>query len=237
MESFKDRLIAVQDAMRNCAAQSAENATTLLGELHLIDQDLKRWASLAPDEIRNLLDTARRELAMAEILASGGLYRQAFAGLRTFLELSFAAIYFSVNEFERRRWQSDRTDFSWAKALDTETGVLSPIFVREFDSKLVNLAESYAARCRGIYRECSQFIHAKAVKNSQLPDTVEFDLELLTSWVEISKVSGEAVILLMLIRYGEKIESSEIYSDLVDNINEHFGTDSAVQEYLKGSHG
>jgi hypothetical protein len=175
------------------------------------------WATClsARPEFRQL-DDARRELGFATFAATAGLYRLAYGGLRLFLELSFAAVYFSANEFHRRQWISDRTDFSWSKALDRTDGVLSSTFVREFLPDAVTDAPVYAKLAEDCYRDCSQFVHGKLAATSRLPTDLAFSGEILSDWTTIARSAAKAVLYLLYCRYSAELleEHVELHSTL-----------------------
>src|SRR5262245_43966363 len=117
--SIRDHLMRLHRRAESAILSAVVHRQADIGNVLRLDLDIRMWAdciSLRP-EAQQLYD-ARRELGFATFAASAGLYRLAYGGLRLFLELSFAAVYFSANELHRRRWLSDREDFSWAKALD-----------------------------------------------------------------------------------------------------------------------
>lgn len=152
---------------------------------------------------------------MALYSASSGLYVHAYAGLRLFLELSFAAVYFSANELHRRKWIADRKDFSWSKALDESDGVLSRDFVAEFSPNAANDAPAYAADASASYRHCSQFIHGKLAVTRAIPDRLAFSTEVVEDWLIHATQAARAVLYLLYARYGD---------DLALGAESHLGT-------------
>ncbi len=170
-------------------------------------------------------------MALAEFAAASGLYRQAFASLRLFLELSFAAVYFSANELDRRKWMSDRKDFSWSRALDEDEGVLSASFVREFEPTAVQDAKSYANMAALSYRACSQFVHGKARSSARLPQRIEYDEPVLSDWCAEAARAGEAVLYLLYVRYGRDL-SAQTDQELQDVLISHFGHLMTVRAQL-----
>jgi hypothetical protein len=177
-----------------------------LGRLMQLDVDIRVWEErLSGRPEARLLSYARRELGFAQYAASCGLYVHAYAGLRVFLELSFASVYFSANELYRRRWMADRQDFSWSKALDENDGVLSLNFVREFSEAASADAATYARTAAESYRHCSDFIHGKVAATSQLPDTLGYASDVIRGWIATGIKSATAVIFLLYARYGDEL--------------------------------
>lgn len=190
------------------------------GQLNQLDDDLSSWLHFIDGFEAGQLSRARKELVLAGHSAAAGLYPQAYSGLRLFLELSFAYVYFSVNEFEKRLWLMNKFDFSWAGSMDPESGLLSPKFVDAFHPALRPHAEKYASDAAVTYRECSQFIHGKSTHLSRLPSRVEYSEEELLNWLNFADKACEAVMFLLLIRFGDEVTRSP---DLVDSLADRFG--------------
>jgi hypothetical protein len=197
----------LQTAASQCSQSAVVDFRGALGAVHQIDDDLRQWETLITGPEIDQLRAARRELALAEFCAASGLYRQAFASLRLFLELSFAAVHFSVHEFERRRWKSDKSDFSWSRALDEQTGLLSKQFVDEFAPQCRDDAAKFAGDAAHTYRYCSQFIHGKARVSEFLPESLEYSSEAVGNWCEHASLCGIAVLFLLYIRYGAELNA------------------------------
>lgn len=174
-----------------------------LGVILQLEADIGLWeARMSGRPESGQLADARRELGFATYAACSGLYRMAFGGVRTFLELSFAAVYFSANELHRRQWVSDRRDFSWSDALDENSGVLSKPFMREFFEHDVREAEMYAAMAARAYRHCSQFVHGKLAVTEALPRDISFSEVALDDWVTTARNAAQAVLFLLYGRYS-----------------------------------
>jgi hypothetical protein len=186
--------------------KAASDFAPSLGQLLQLDVDVRQWADrLADRPEAQLLSNARRELGFATYSAASGLYLQAFANLRLFLELSFAAVYFSVHELERRRWMEDRADFRWSKALDPTDGVLAPAFVREFSPMAEAECQRFASLAAAKYRHCSQFIHGKVVATDGLPPTLLYSPLVLADWVDTAVACAQAVLYMLYCRYRESL--------------------------------
>ncbi|MFF2187879.1 hypothetical protein [Streptomyces sp. NPDC058155] len=174
-----------------------------LGRILRLEADIGLWANRMEGrpEVGQLAD-ARRELGFATYAATCGLYRLAYSGIRTFLELSFAAVYFSANELHRRQWVSDRRDFSWSQALDEDNGVLAKAFMQEFLSEGIKDADAYAASAARTYRHCSQFIHGKLAVTDALPRDLSFSSDALSDWTTTARAAAQSVLFLLYGRYS-----------------------------------
>jgi hypothetical protein len=200
------RLLELHDSAKSSLGLAARLHAPALGRLLQQDVDIGVWETrlLHRPETR-LVSDARRELGFAIYSAASGLYMQAYSTLRLFLELSFAAVSFSVDEVLRRQWLADRTDFRWSKALDEKDGVLAPAFVREFYPRAATDAPHYRARAAELYRHCSQFIHGKTVATSALPKTLSYSEDVLLDWCSTARGSAEAVLYVLYCRYADEL--------------------------------
>ncbi|MFJ8724117.1 hypothetical protein [Streptomyces sp. NPDC093269] len=189
---------------------SASECAVTLGEILQLEADIGLWESCMEGrpEAQQIAD-ARRELGFATYAACSGLYRLAFSGLRTFLELSFAAVYFSANELHRRQWISDRRDFSWSSALDEEKGILAPEFMQEFLQDGVGEAKTYAGMAAKSYRHCSQFIHGKSAVTRTVPADISFSKESLADWSATARNAAQSVLFLLYGRYSVEFLSTD----------------------------
>lgn len=222
---------AARNAGQGVLTETVQLNRSDLGAVHQIDLDISLWINHIREPAQEQLEAARKELAIGEYLAATGMYRQAFSCLRLFLELSFAAVHFSVNELERRRWISNRTDFSWSAALHSETGLLAAGFVREFSPTLVADAKEYSADAAECYRLCSEFAHGKVSFTASIPDAISYSDEVIKSWCKSAVKAGRAVLFLLYVRFGEGLTlkpSDEIQQTVID----YFGRHESVRTML-----
>ncbi|MEV0681182.1 hypothetical protein AB0I60_32160 [Actinosynnema sp. NPDC050436] len=203
-----------------------------LGSILQLDLDINKWEKFLIDrpEVAQIT-AARRDLAFSIYAGASGSYSHACAGLRTFLELAFAAVYFSANELTRRQWLSDRIDFSWSRAIDEETGILSASFVQEFNADAVQDAKEYASRAARCYRHCSQFIHGKAAVTQRLPDTLKYSKNVIEDWIQTARDAAESVLFLLYCRYGSQIDI-EANSSLGATLEHSFSHMKIVRQTL-----
>ncbi|MFC4062371.1 hypothetical protein ACFOWE_29070 [Planomonospora corallina] len=228
----ESHLLGLHDKSRKIILSSSQNNAKHLGPILRLDLDIGIWETrIASRPEKKQLGDARRELAFAVYAASSGLYRLAYAGLRLFLELSFASVYFSANELHRRKWIADRKDFSWSSALDKESGVLSQEFVREFCEAGLNDAPKYATIAAKCYRHCSQFVHGKDITTSLLPEDLSYSFEILADWSTTAKDAAESVLYLLYCRYSEEVfDTSD--SALCDTLEHSFSHLRTIRKLL-----
>ena len=228
-ESVLEQYAKLQDAMRKCLILSLEKHPKIFGNLHQMDEDLMRWSNVMPECLVGQFLTARREFTMATYCAASGMYQQAYSGIRFFLELSFASVYYSLYEFERRQWMMDRIDYSWSKGMDRNDGILSSKFVEVFQPNLASHAKEFFEKATVTYRHCSQFIHGKASMYKTLPKAVMYSEEVLQDWAKYAQYAGDASLFLLLVRYADLLDGND---QLVDVVEAGFGRLLGVRKMI-----
>jgi hypothetical protein len=115
--------------------------------------------------------------------------------------------------------------------LDEGKGVLSKGFVVEFSPSLKGDARTYAAAAAECYRHCSQFVHGKAAVAQTLPEGLEYRKSVVSDWCKNAQKAGEAVLFLLLVRYGAEFGAHEDDS-LSEVLASRFGHLPSVRELL-----
>ncbi|SRR6266540_6473165 len=229
---IEDRLVDLHKSALLTIHLTAHQHASELGSLIRHDVDIGRWASrLQHRPESKLLLNARTEFGYAIYSAASGLYLQAYATLRLFLELSFATIRFSVDEVLRRQWLADRADFGWSQTLDPRDGVLAPSFVQEFYPNAASDALRYRDLASKAYRHCSQFIHGKSVAVGRLPSTFSFSEDVLLDWVATAKIAGTCVLYVLYCRYAEELLPGDD-GHLADTLENSFAHLPSVRKLL-----
>ena len=231
--SIEEHLLGLHAQVEDNIKSATNSSGSSLGRLLQLDLDILCWEQqlVSRPEV-DQLTAARRELGFAIYAASGGFYLHAYAGLRLFLELSFASVYFSANELHRRRWVADRADFSWSKAFDENDGVMAVSFVREFSDTAAKDAQIFATNAAKGYRHCSQFIHGKLAVTRSLPDTLDFSLSVLSDWLDTAVNAATAVLFLLYARYGDELLPADASGRLASTVESSFGHLREVRKRL-----
>lgn len=215
----------------SCMQETIASHSVQLGEVHQLDMDLGNWVEEVPGPEKSQLVACRRELGVAEYLLVTGLYRPAYSSLRLALELGFAGVHFSASEFERRKWLSDRYDFSMRIALDSQVGLLSEAFVKEFSKPASPHAPEFASLAQECYRHCSQFVHGKVFETARLPEQVLYSRAIVDDWCERAGSVGRCLLFLMYARYADDLDlTGKGY--LEDGVIHHFGHLEGVRSHL-----
>jgi hypothetical protein len=153
-----------------------------------------------------------RLFALAAKLLAEGLcnvacanYQLAFFCLRSFLELSTAAIKFSAVEFELRQWERGDRDIVWNSASVGESGVYSKPFAAAFFPGLAEEYKHYAGLASRVYRECSEYVHANL--NSHVGHA--FDERRIKHWFSLFDAATTCTIYGFFVRYNSEFDLSE----------------------------
>ncbi|MEU4620252.1 hypothetical protein AB0G04_09785 [Actinoplanes sp. NPDC023801] len=170
-----------------------------------MDADIGSWeAFLRGRPEHEVLVKARRELGFTVYSASSGLYLQAFANLRVFLELSFAAIAFSVDDLRRRQWMADEASFSFTKKVVEDDGFFSATYLKAYRPAAIKEAAEFREMARATYHHCSQFVHGKLPVTERLPPTLTFSDDALVDWARTARDAARCVIFILYCRYADE---------------------------------
>lgn len=205
-----------------------------LASARQIMSDLATCAELITNKHgRAMLDASIREFEFAIFCICHGAYRHAFFALRLALELWLAAVQFSTNEKEIRKWHLGRQDIVWAKIINEEAGVFSKDFVSAFFPKLSDKSANYRRLGEKVYRECSEYVHGNANTHGVLPDSLQFSKKILLDW--ISKTDSVLLISLFafFVRYADSIDFSNNKFAVV--MQERLGHLPEIRDHFGGS--
>ncbi|WP_216844759.1 hypothetical protein, partial [Rhodanobacter sp. L36] len=204
MPAFKAQYQAVLDARQKQFDLHFSNSDliSLHERAHVRLLDVERVISLAK---------LRREFKIFELafkLLGDGLcqvacanYRLAFFCLRSFLELSTAAIKFSAFEFELRQWESGKRDILWNGLCNDDTGVYSRSFAAAFFPILTDETKHYAGLANRAYRECSEYVHG----NPSSHGTDVLEPERSKRWFELFDAATTCVFYGFFVRYHSEV--------------------------------
>ena len=160
------------------ASQRLTSAHNFIADLELLSQTI----SGRPEAI--MINLAARELSFSSYAAAAGKYRHATISLRICLEIAIASVYFSAYEIRLRKWLADEGDIVWSSLMDVDEGVFSKSFIRAFDVDMAEYGRQYAAICKKVYRECSEFVHGNKHTHPGVQQAISFDELLFQQWAE-----------------------------------------------------
>jgi hypothetical protein len=204
--SLAKALLDLHDDARSRLLKSVSDHGPGMGIVQQQEIDLGTWSNaLGNNPELELLNAGRRELGFALYSAAAGLYRQAYNGVRLFLELSFATVNFSVHEWQRLQWLSGEANFLWGEALDQRHGFLSHSFVKTFFPPAAAEVERYRTMAAETYRHCSNYTHGRVGAKVRIPVTISYSAEAMSDWCATAKRAAETVLYLLLCRYGRDL--------------------------------
>lgn len=198
-----------------------------------MEADLAIWAEALrffPESAQ--YRSAHRDLGLAFYAVSTGLYRQAFAGLRSFIEVAFGAVYFSASELERRQWVAGRRDLSWSAVKSMETGVYSPSYLLEFMPEAIQESVPIWQGMVSAYRRCSEYLHGNVATTELLPTTITYTPEPIMEWQTAARGALLAFHHSLFIRYYPDLRP-ELTAPLESVLEQHLVHLRSVRQALQ----
>lgn len=183
----------------------------------------------------HLIELAIKEYDFALLALATGTYRNAFAGLRLFFELSLAAIYFSAHEIDYRLWLAKSKDIYWSSLTHLDTGVFSNTFSTAFNADFSDERMHYQNLASSVYRECSEYVHGNAHTHANLPVQVEYDQSVVSAWCDKADTIQLVVAFAFAMRYVNHLPP-ESFTHAEPLIRERLGHLSAVQAIFQAAH-
>jgi hypothetical protein len=150
-----------------------------------------------------------------------GLYRQAFAGLRSFLEVTAGATYLSALEFRRRQWVSGILDISWSAITSKDDGLYSPAFLKEFCPEATEEREVMLEGLKRAYRRCSEYVHGNVSTTQMLPTDISYREEVAKEWLAVATSALTATIHFLMVRYYKDLPETGRRA-VEGSLEEHF---------------
>lgn len=216
-------LLGLHESCRQHIEQSAGSTNPNIDEVLNLEADISAWLE-ALDSYPEFqqLRSAHQDFGLAFYAAMSGLYRQAFAGLRSFLEVTIGAVYLSAMEFQRRQWVSGKLDISWSSISSPDTGLYSAGFVREFCSEAMDDRSEMQENLRSSYRRCSEYIHGNVSTSQLLPTSIQYSDEVVKEWLEVSARILRTILHALMVRYYKDFNSEQrlrVEASLEDSIS------------------
>jgi hypothetical protein len=213
-------------------ATCASSGFTAHAESHQFLTDLQAWCEvLAAREEVVLLRKAKNEFQAGLSLLATGHYRYAFVSLRSSLELSLAHIEHSANFLFHLQWKNGRKDIVWSALVDSESGVLSSTFSREFAPALASEATHVTTLARSVYRTCSEYAHGNALLDDVVPPMFEFSDSLFGGWHVAAGSVRYVIMFALVVRYLERLSVDDVLK-LEQCLQEQMGHLQFVRDVL-----
>ena len=205
---------------------------TEVGSGHERINQLDQWSKALKNRPEAaVLRNAISEAALGEFLLVSGLYRPAFASLRLFLEMSFAAIHFSANRIELTEWLQGRKDVVWSALIDAENGVLSRRYADAFFPALRASVDSHNTVAGKVYRNLSEYVHGNSNTWEGSAKSIELDSLLQEKWIQHMEDACTVVEYALVLRFLKEIDLKQTPA-LAETINSSLGHIEALREFL-----
>lgn len=230
--SYGATLLTVHDASRAhldmFVREQGDGVQTILA----LEADLGVWLRVLESRPEvSQYRSAHRDLGLSLYAVSSGLYRQAFGGLRSFIEVSFGTLHLSSAELERRKWVSGRRDLSWSEITSPDDGIYALGYLREFMPAATEEASTLVADLKAAYRRCSEYLHGNVATTELLPTQVIYKREPIEDW----KVAAERALVVLhhsfFVRYYADLSPSG--REMVEStLEQHLGHHLSVRRTL-----
>lgn len=229
---YRSTLVAVHDAARVHLDQFVSEQSEKLQGLLALEADLGVWLHVLDSRPEvSQYRSAHRDLGLALYSVASGLYRQAFAGLRSFIEVSFGALHLSSAELERRRWVSGRRDLSWSEITSTDGGIYAPGYLREFMPSSVDEAAPLIADVKAAYRRCSEYMHGNVATTDLLPAHLVYASKPVEEWKTAAKQSLVVLHHSLFVRYYQDLSQPQRQA-IESTLEQHLSNHLSVREAL-----
>lgn len=187
------------------------NCCDKLAKIHSRIADLNIWQNtLSGKKEATVLSYAFREYEFSILCLVQGFYRQAFASLRLFMELTLAATQLSTNEIDLRLWLAGKKDTNWSQITDQDNGIFSKVFLECFCPELTDEANHVKSIALKVYRECSEYVHGNHATYVGLPETVCFSEESFSLWAEKAKSVFLVITYILTARYIKEVNKEDL---------------------------
>ncbi|MGW4750757.1 hypothetical protein ACWEPR_39845 [Streptomyces sp. NPDC004290] len=131
--SAEAKMLRLHESCMRHIKQATSAVEPEIKEVLHLEADISSWLmALEQQPEAQQLSSAHQDFGIAFYSAMSGLYRQSFASLRSFLEVTAGAVYLSSLEFKRRQWVNGKLDLSWSSIISSEEGMYSTAFLNEF---------------------------------------------------------------------------------------------------------
>lgn len=227
----------VHSRSKVCMDVTFKNNRSAFGSIHYLETILSILSKYANEINKTILESCIKEIGFSGYCVAAGLYGQAFSSIRTFLETSFAAVFYSVHEYEYDLWVKGKKDYSWKKGLEglengSFPGLFSEEFIKTYNEELFEDSRNYKEKAKKCYRECSEYMHGKISFSQTVTNDIMYNSDLFDKWDNLITCALESVIFLMLVRYGRVIDSQTLSYDDINSLNEKFGHHRSVRKMI-----
>ncbi len=186
-----------------------------------------------PDQY--IFSLALRELQNSLMSAICAHYRQSLSSQRLSLELWFAGIYFSTNEYNYLKWKMNEKDIVWSQITNNDDGIFSQGFAHVFWPASEKKIGIYRDIAQTIYRECCEFVHGNNDTHNILPKTFHYSHDSLSKWCKNIDTITPLFLYTFLVRFNKSLTPNN-YEKISPILLENIGHIAEVRELIS-NHG
>ncbi|MET8860582.1 hypothetical protein [Streptomyces sp. NPDC004579] len=230
--SAESKMLRLHESCMQHIKQATSIVEPEIHEILHLEGDISTWlGALDQQPEAKQLRSAHQDLGIALYSAMSGLYRQSFASLRSFLEVTTGAVYLSSLEFKRRQWVSGKLDLSWSSIVSNEEGIYSSSFLNEFCPEALPERTQAISDLKKSYRRCSEYIHGNVSTSLLLPEEISYKDEVLREWLATAKTTLLSVLHCFLVRYYKDFHPPQRVT-VEGSLEEHFSNFTSVRSLL-----
>ena len=233
--------MSADEHYRTLVHRAAESVEQLIGDaetitpftaVHNAGGEVEKLISSVSERPEALLyNLALREYNYSLYAAASGSYRHAHIGLRMFLELFSAGVYFSAYEIKLRSWLGgyEGSDINWSALSNAETGIFSTSFLNAFHPTMASSAKQYRTIATTTYRECSEFVHGNIHTHDLSFLPLSYKKESIQAWIDRAEAAHLCAVFSFAGRYLSllgKEKQGAVESIMIDRL----GHIAAIQQ-------
>ncbi len=194
-----------------CIDEAFNSSALAISDAHQKIADLSRLFCVASQQpegfvYRSLL----HDLGIALYHSVTGLYRHSYMSQRIVLENAIAALYYSAQPLQLRRWAGGLIDVSWKRVSSGDDGVFSPQYAEAFLPQAVSDCEPFLKRGNELYSQLSDFVH-KNVRVYDFDDvSFTYDAHRLTDTLKTFDELVQVITFPFCVRYLQSLNKDEL---------------------------
>ena len=194
-------------------------------------KDLEQWIQCCGDFASyELVIEANGECLRSLILCMQGYYKDAFIGLRQFMEHMLFAIDLSTNDFKYRKWKRGKEDMVWSKIVDKDQGIFSVEFLKTYAADVdEERSIEFHTIAKNIYRECSEYVHGNYEKLENLSYGLKYSEESIETYLNMCDSIRYLICAELFIRYRDIFDDNTVLTRLESILIDNLGSMHEVQ--------
>jgi hypothetical protein len=229
------RSLATQE--QTCIEVTFGRRETAIASAHQTIADLQKILSFADKQPEGFVyRSIMHDAGLAIHHAVVGLYRQSHASQRVLLESAIAALFYSAQLLDIKRWAAGALDVSWSRVSTSDDGVFSERFVSAFLPAAADMLEEYRRRAEVVFSELSDFVHKNIKTYSFDERAFTFDQAKFDGALRTFREVAELIAFAFSVRYLGTMQASEV-ERLTGSLDALAGNVPAFQRLIGGQAG